>query len=181
MLAGIMRYLFLPVSALCLLLSGCIGESTHSYTTTIAGGEEVRIPLGDRSGPLPVSQGDISIVVARFTFDPAEKVVFHMFAFTDKSGRLPRHVKVEDVTESEPVVLVDDAQPKLEKNLWHGVSEKMGAGDPRLKWVMTVDNAIMIYRFTIVTADGKTVVIHQGAPCPAVAKFAIRHAFGENY
>ncbi len=176
-----MRHLFLPLFVLCLLLAGCIGESTHSYTTTIAGGEEVRVPLGDRSGPMLVSQGDIAIDVARFTFDPTDKTVFHLFAFTDKSGRPPRHVKVEDVTESEPVVLVDDAQPKLEKTLWRAVSEKMGVGDPRLKWVMTVDNAIMIYRFTIVTADGKTVKLYQGAACPAIAKFAIRRAFGENY
>jgi hypothetical protein len=165
-----------------LLSLGVAGCATGDVAmlVTIAGGGQVRVPLG-RGGPVMTNEGGVQINVATFTLNPDKKIIY-MFEFTDSRSRALRSVRVEDVSDTAPVTLVDDAQPKLlATGNWRGATEPLDSTDPRVSWFSTISNSVRVFRFTLTFADGQTLALLQGALYPAQIKAAVRQAFGEKY
>jgi hypothetical protein len=165
-----------------LLSLGVAGCATGDVVmlVPIVGGEKLRVPLG-RGGPVMTNEGGVRIDGATFVFNKDKKVVY-AFAFTDSRKRALRSVRAEDVSDTAPLVLLDDAQPKLSAaGEWHGESTPADAGDPRLEWFATITNSVRVYRLTLTFADGQTLVLLQGAMFPAQVKAIVRQAYGEKY
>jgi len=108
-----------------------------------------------------------------------EKNFTYLFSFQAKHdhAQTPRSVKVDDVTDDVAVNLVDDPHPVLNKeSVW---AKQVGPIDPdRIPWLAEIENSVRIFRFTIVTADGRTLVLYQGASEPAVVKKYLRQELG---
>jgi hypothetical protein len=165
-----------------LLSLGVAGCATGDVVmlATIAGGEQVRVPLG-RGGPVMTNEGGVRIDAATFVFNKDKKVLY-VFAFTDSRNRALRSIRVEDVSDTAPLVLLDEAQPKLSAiGEWRGESTPLESGDPRMDWFTTITNSVRVYRFTFTFADGQTLVLLQGAMFPAQVKAAVRQAYGQKY
>jgi len=161
------------------LVAACASSGSLSMLATIAGGEKIAVPLGPR-GVEPSKKDDIQIEFSGCALNREKKLVYG-FEFSDARGRALRHVRVEDVSDDAPVLLLDDAQPALERNRWRGTSRLFEPEDPALAWVATITNSLRVFRFTITQADGREIVLHQGAMYPNGMKSGIRQAWGQNY
>jgi hypothetical protein len=160
-------------------LAGC-ATGDVAMLATIAGGEKLRVPL-ERGGVVRTNEGGVLIDTTAFALRP-EKHFTHVFEFTDSRKRALRHVRVVDVSDEAPVVLVDQADPTLSATgQWHGESAPLAPSDPRLAWIATLSNSLRVYRFTLTFADGTVLVLNQGAMFPQPIKSGIRHSFGQNY
>lgn len=160
--------------------AGCASKE-FSYATTVAGGERLRFTFV-AGQPSPVKAEGFEILDAGIRPEAAEKKVICRFQFRDENAnRTLQSVRVEDVTEEEALVLIDDLAPKLDKQRWVAVTKPFDATSPEIKWVFYIADSVRVYRFTITTADGRKVVMHQAAMVPAWVKGAIRAMFGEKY
>lgn len=146
---------------------------------TISGGEKLRFPIG-REGVAMANEGGVKVTMAYFS-PKTEKKLTYVFELTDTQKRGLRSVRVEDVSDEKPMLLVDNPEPKASATgQWHGEVE-LEHTDPRVAWLVTLSNSLRVYRFTLTFADGKTLVLHQGSLYPAALKSGIRHMFGQNY
>jgi hypothetical protein len=163
-----------------LLLGGCLtpGMGGLSMNATISGGSTVRIDF-DGKGVVHAENDDIRIDSAVLVPDFKAKKVAYTFSFHLKHAHVeaPRSVKVDDVTDDVAVNWINDEHPTLNaKGGWEG---KVAAMDPdRIPWLIEIESAIRVYRFTIVTADGRTVLLYEGASYPAPIKKFFREQLG---
>jgi hypothetical protein len=167
------------VGGLSLAAGGC-ATGDLAMMATIAGGQKIRVPIS-RNGVELTNEAGIQINTATFTLNADKKIVF-VFEFTDSRHRAMSKVRVEDVSDQEPLPMVESDQPKLSaRGQWHGESEPLALGDRRLGWMATLSNTLRVFRFTLTLADGQTLVIHQGGLFSAPMKSAVRQALGQNY
>lgn len=160
--------------------AGCASK-VFSYATTVSGGEQLRFTF-EAGRAAPVKAEGFQILDAGIRPDMETKKVVCGFLFFDENpNRALQSVRVEDVTEEQPVLLIDDLAPKVEKQRWSGLTKQFGAESPEIKWVFYIADSVRVYRFTITTADGRKVVLHQAAMVPAWVKGVIRAMFGEKY
>lgn len=169
----------LAAALLSLAVGGC-ATGDISMVATIAGGQKLRVPIG-RNGVALTNQDGIQINAAHFTLNAEKKVVF-VFEFTDSRKRTLRNVRVEDVSDEAPDLLVESTQPTLSPaGQWRGESTPLPVTHSRLSWLATIPNTLRVFRFTLTFADGQTAILHQGMLCPAATKSAVRQAGGLNY
>lgn len=168
----------LPLAAL-LLLGGC-ATGGIAMQTTVHGGERVKVSF-QKGSPEMQSEDGVQINEATFSMTPDKKVQ-HVFSFTDARKRPLTRVQVEDVSDEALIPLVDDAAPKLSAaGQWRVEVAPAEWKDPRITWLATVSNTLRVYRFTLTFADGRRLVIHQGAYFPAPMKVLVRQAMGQTY
>ena len=158
---------------LALFLCGCATQSSvRNYT--ISGGKVVQLPVAPE-GALPSENADVKIEVTGFMLDGAKSELVYGFGFTEKKGRTPKKVVVEDVTGPYPVTMVVDDSPELgSTGYWKGSSSPKKAGDQSLDWVLIGGNTEKVFQFTITTSDSRVLIIHQASIWPAQAKPIIR-------
>ena len=171
--------LAIPQGAI-VLAAGCASKE-FSYNTKVAGGETMRFTIV-AGRPEPAEEDGIKIMEAGLRPDPDGKNVIYGFQFSDSSAnRALQSVRVEDVSEDTPTLLLEDLQPKLVAKHWASTTRTFEADDPALRWLFYVNDSVRVYRFTITMADGRKVVLHQAAMVPGWLKMTIRHMFGEKY
>jgi hypothetical protein len=175
------RYLFLLALAVAIPgLSGCLSKE-FTYTTTVAGGEELKFTLG-QGGPTHARAGGFEVLDAALSTDFPGKKIFYKFSFSDSArGRGLQTIGVEDVTDATAVLLHEDAQPKLVDRTWEWKSPPLALDDPSLKWLSFVSDSMRVYRFTLTFDDGHKVVLNQLTMMPGWVKTRIREMFGEKY
>ena len=160
-------------------LAGC-ATGEYSLVIKVSGGEKVHVVLG-RGGPVPTEEDGIRIESTTSAPDAEKKNLIYTFEFSDAKSRGLQSVKVEDVSEETPYLLVEDAKPQLTNHRWRGVSRPLGVGAGPIQWVMQLGNTTRVFRFTLVFADGKKAVLHQGSMYGDAVKAGIRQMFGEKY
>jgi hypothetical protein len=73
--------------------------------------------------------------------------------------------------------LVDDQHPVLNKEgIWTTTIGPIDAD--KIPWLIEIENSIRIFRFTIVTSDGRTLLLYQAASYPAAIKKYFREELG---
>ena len=169
----------LLVVLLCLGVGGC-ATGEVAMVATIAGGQKIRVPIGP-GGTVLTNEGGVQIRLANFFVNKDKKIVYS-FAFADIRDRALQRVQVQDLSDEVAVMLLDDTQPKSERDgVWHRESEPFEFNDPRLSWIATISNSLRVFRFTLTFSDGKTMVLQQGMLYPAGLKESVRHIFGMTY
>ena len=156
--------LLLPVIT---LTSGCAMIHTESHQ--VYGGQSVSVevermwPGWDSRGILMMptwnEHAEVQQVIA---FSPPQlptNVIQYAFALKWKDANLPASIKVEDITDAQPVVLVEDPNPTSTD--WEGMSAVLPLNDPNLAWVQSTEDAIRIYCFTVVSSSGEQIRFHQ--------------------
>lgn len=165
------------------MLWGLIGCATKefSYVTTVSGGEQMKFTFAG-GGPVHAKSDGFEVLDAAIQPEFDAKKVFYGFRVLDAAGgKTLQSVKVEDVSEAVPVLLVEEAQPKVVAGVWGAKSRQFTADEASLKWVTYVNDSVRIYRFTLTLTDGRKVVLHQPSMVPGWVKMTIRGMFGEKY
>jgi hypothetical protein len=170
---------FLPLlaaGAIALALGGCATEM--KYSTTTSDGQRVTFHFVNGM-PAHASEAGIQTDTPKLEPNPKIKKFLYLLRFFYHGNQPPRSVKVEDVSDDTTVLLAEDTKPEIRNNEWRGVSRELTLDDPGMKWLNYVDASFRVYRFTIVLADGRTVVLHEGIMVPAYGKSMLRQMFGE--
>ena len=160
------------------LLAGC-ATGSYSINMPISGGQTVPLEL-TTTGMLHGENDDFRIDAAVYQFDPKVKNGTYLFAFLVKKRGAPRSVKVDDVTDDEPKNLYQTDQIKVQDGHWKQRTESFVPDQQNLKWIFEIENSIRVYRFTIVTADGRTDVLYEGCNYMGFVKELIRKSLAEN-
>jgi hypothetical protein len=169
-----------PFFLLLLLLVGCAGSGDFAMLVPIAGGEKLRVPLSG-GGPPPARNDAIQITTAGLEPSPEPEAVVYRFGFKLLKPLDIRRVTVQDVAGDRSIVLVEDGSPQIDGGEWKGASPLLRGRDERLTWVYHLENSVRVYRFTIETTDGRTLVLQQPSIVPGIAKKAMRAKLGANY
>jgi len=144
----------------------------------VAGGKtvEIRIEHGDAK---PVETSEVKVQVAGFVADRERQELVYVFGFREKKGAVPRAVTVDDVTGAEAAPLVADAAPRLSRDgYWTGKAAPQRRGSAGLAWLGDAGDTFRVYRLTITTADGRTLVLFQAAIFGTELKAAFRQILG---
>lgn len=175
----------LPAAAALLLglaLGGCNMSPDVAASVTIADGTKVNVPVGLAANG-PVDDGTVFIEVLQFApwdmgKDKPRAMVFN-FVVKFEKGAAPTSVKVEDVTE-DPIeeIFNEEHSHLMKKNVWGGTTRPYAPQDEHVKWILTLDNNIRIYRFTVKLADGTSHVLLKPVMIPAYMKEFIRTQLG---
>lgn len=92
---------------------------------------------------------------------PATNGIHYVFALVWKDGDLPTSVTVEDVTDVQAVMLVNDRTPRLTNSTWGGRSAILPLNDSHLNWLQATKEAVRIYRFNVATSSGNEFQLDQ--------------------
>jgi hypothetical protein len=170
----------LPGLALLLLpLAGCTVPMTSSntYLVPMANGEKMEMSI--KNGALAMAESDgIRIVQVALNPSADKKQVVYTFELAAKSGVVPKHITVEDLTEDPVRTLADDPSPQLAAGHWKLTTPVLDQKDPTFEWLVQLDDTIRVYRFTVTLADGSAVVLKQPALFPVFEKQMIRKMLG---
>jgi hypothetical protein len=173
------KRMLIGLGLVCMIgLTGC-ATGDYAYVKTIATGERIQIPL-EKGSPALARKGTVGILHAGLVPNtaPDQKELYYLFILDDKSPTAPRSVKVEDVTEDNVVLMVDDQKPEFVSQRWSGKSRMFDGNDPHLVWITQLGDTMRVFRFTVTAADGSTTVLDQGWMVPAWAKVPMRRALG---
>jgi hypothetical protein len=173
------RVLAAVLAAASLAAAGCLLQASYSANVTTADGVQIEVPLS--LGKADIEDGVVSVKNFQFTPWKIEKGKGLAFAFQleFKEGAKPVSVAVDDITDL-PILSVytDNAPLLLKKTIWSGVSPAHSAADEYVKWIMTLDNTVKVYRFTVKLADGTTHVLRFPIFVPANMKGFMRAQLG---
>jgi hypothetical protein len=166
------------VFALAALLGGCAtGSSLRTFT--VAGGQTIELPIAP-GGALPTENADVKIEVTGFVLKSQEREIVYTFGFTEKKRETPRSVRVEDVTGPTAELLVEDKSPQLDAHgYWKGSATPRKRGDAGLSWLNEAGDTTKVFRFTIVTADERELVMHQASVWSGDSKTLLRQLLNE--
>jgi hypothetical protein len=159
------------------ILAGC-ATGEYAFVTRVSTGERLQLPIKNGE-PLHPKSGTIEIAYAGVQpgLSPANKEFIYYFSLWENSGKAPRSIKVEDITDDKAVLMVEDLSPKLSSlNRWGASSRAYTGTDPEMHWVSYVDESMRVFRFTIINSEGQKVILDQGWFLPAWAKAAMRKA-----
>jgi hypothetical protein len=96
-----------------------------------------------------------------------------------RNGAKPVAVAVDDVTDMPILSIITDNAPVLTKdNVWNNVSLPHHPVDEYAKWMLTLENSIRVYRFTVKMADGTTHVLWYPIFVPTNMKSFMRGQLG---
>lgn len=162
---------------LALSAAGC-ATGDYAYVTTVATGERIHIPL-ERGTPITARKGNITIAFSSLipTASNSQELAY-LFGLEDKDPSPPKSIRVEDISDEHPMLMVEDLDPKLTNHRWSMKSRMFKGTEPELLWVANVDNSMRVFRFTITAQDGTTTVLDQGWMVPGWVKAGMRHALG---
>jgi|SRR5271165_7559741 len=166
-------------AAASLAVAGCLMQPSYSASVTTADGVQIEVPLS--RDPVVVDDGTVS--VKRFQFAPwaleGGKGLAFAFELEFKGGSKPEEISVDDVSDTPILGVYTDKSPKLSKdNLWKAVSPPHHPADELVKWMMTLDNTVKVYRFTVRLADGTTHVLRYPIFAPVQMKSFMKGQLG---
>jgi hypothetical protein len=145
------------------LLAGCVLPAQYNTFTRsfpISGGQTIQLSFAG-GGVVAPENADVKLERAVFKADAPPKTLVFEFGFLSKTGRVPRSVMVEDVSGPKAEILVEDDHPELlQGRHWYRMSGPKMYPDPRLDWLNEPDITFRVFRFTIVTDDGRTIVMY---------------------
>jgi hypothetical protein len=161
-------------------LGGCAAGASGDFVALvpIVGGEKIRVPFK----PAPLAKNaEMELLLATFDVQREAQTLTYRFELKLLHPLALKSVTVENVAGDEAVLLVKDESPVLNEQRWRGASAPVRQGDSRIAWLQTVENSILVYRFTLETAEGRRIVLLQPSPMPALLKPPLRQALGYNY
>jgi hypothetical protein len=167
------------LAAALLGLAGCVVRPDVSIRVTTADNKVIDLPL--TTAPVPVGDGVVtvqSLQVSPWEIDKAvgkAKTLDFTFVVQFQAGSAPARIIIEDVTEAPIMPIFEDKDPKLVKNnLWGAVTSPINPHDEHINWLLTLDNSVRVYRFTVKMKDGSTHVVYKPVYLSAQMKNFIR-------
>jgi len=162
------------------ILAGCLapGMGSLSMNPTIAGGEKVRVDFDGKGQVILPENSDIQMLSPVLRIDSKLKQARYGFGFVVKTNQAPKKIIVEDVSDETPVTWAVDTQPELKDRHWIWDTRFFEPTEKNLQWVYQLDGSVRIFRFTITTADGRTLVMYGATNYIAMVKTYYRMLLG---
>jgi hypothetical protein len=159
--------------------AGCLLQASFAAKVTTADGVEIEVPLS--TAVTEISDGPVKIKNFRFMpmkMEVGNGIVF-AFQLNFEQGAKPASITVDDITDDPILNVYNDNAPVLTKgNNWNAVSHAHSPADEYAKWLMTLDNTVKVYRFTVKMADGTTRILRYPVFVPAQLKKFVRAQLG---
>ena len=170
----------LPILVIPLLLwSGCTSSSPQG-SIPIAGGQSVR--LGRQGAGFKPAENDRVVVtdadLHAVTYD-GKHYVRWTFSIRPKQAAVLSVIRIEDVTDAVPLLLVNDVAPQQDGGKWTGNAGLMEPSSTSVRWLYEPKETVRVFRFTITEVDGRSYVLYQGVLYSPAAKGAIRAMVGQ--
>jgi hypothetical protein len=81
-----------------------------------------------------------------------------------------RSIRIEDVTEGSPVLLVNDQAPQAEGNAWTGYTGAIEPSASAIPWLFDNAPARRTFRFTVTDLNGQDSILEQTVTYPVKTK-----------
>ena len=92
------------------------------------------------------------------------------FMFALKQPIKIERVRVEDITDRQPVLLVDDRAPKIAKSRWTGDSRVRPLTPEHYPWMFDGKTTKKLFRITVTSSDQGEITLEQPATYEASSK-----------
>jgi hypothetical protein len=96
------------------------------------------------------------------------------FAIRPKKATVLSLIRIEDVTDPAPLLLVNDLAPQLDGGQWTEKGGLMELSSASARWLFQAKDTVRVFRFTISGPDGQNYVLYQGIQYSPTSKEAIR-------
>ena len=106
-----------------------------------------------------------------------QKYVRWGFGLKLKQSVQLRSVRVEDVTDAAPVLLINDQAPQPEGNLWSGFSGAIEPNGSALPWLFENTPSKRTFRFTVTDLNGQVSVLDQTVTYSVKSKQALTKGY----
>ena len=138
-----------------------------NFPFKISGGEIVYLPVTD-SGPIPSEDEVAKIEVAGYLIGPGKgenkrAYLTWTFSVSFKQKKDLVSVRVEDVTDDKPILLVEDKLPIINNDIWKGKHKPLLINEDSLPWIYDKKTTIKVFKFTLTFKDNSTNIIYQPA------------------
>ncbi len=96
------------------------------------------------------------------------------FAMRPKQAAVLSAVRIEDVSDPTPLLLVNDVAPQVDAGKWTENAGLMELSSSSVRWLFEPKETVRIFRFTISDSDGQRDVLYQAVQYTPASKEAIR-------
>jgi hypothetical protein len=155
-------------------LTGCV-SSPPRLSVAIAGGQTVQL---ERQGTGFKPAEDDRIIITEASLQAVnldgKNYLRWNFVITPKQTTTLSMIRIEDVSDSAPLIMVNDVSPQLEAGKWTETAGLMDVSGPSVRWLFQANESIRVFRFTITEMDGQSKVLYQGVQYAPASKEAIR-------
>jgi hypothetical protein len=155
-------------------LTGCASSPSH-LAVPIAGGQTVRLERKG-TGFKPAENDRVILTEASLqavNLDGKNYLRWN-FALTPKQTTTLNMIRIEDVSDSTPLIMVNDVAPQLDAGRWTETAGLMDVSGPSVRWLFQANESVRVFRITINEIDGQSEVLYQGVLYTPASKEAIR-------
>jgi hypothetical protein len=163
-------FFLLPV----LWFTGCASSSSR-LSTPIAGGQSAAL-IREGSGFKRAENDRIVVTGASLQVVNlnGNDYLRWRFAISPKQATLLSSVRIEDVSDSTPFLLVNDVAPQLDAGQWTENAGLMEPSSGSVRWLFEPKETVRVFRFTVTEPDGRSYALYQGVPYAPASKEAVR-------
>jgi hypothetical protein len=155
-------------------LTACTSSSSR-LSTTIAGGQNVVLERqGTGLKPAENNRVIVSDASLQAVNLDGNHYVRWSFAVGPKQALILSTIRIEEVSDSAPLLLVNDVAPQLDAGKWTETAGLMDLSSTSVRWLFDPKETVRIFRFRISEPDGQSYVLYQGVRYSPAAKEAIR-------
>jgi hypothetical protein len=151
------------MTALTAFITACGSSSGSSGAATSGAGKPAYAPVQNER--FVVSTVELSAILL-----DNQKYARWTFGIKLKQPAQLRSIRVEDVTEGSPVLLVNDQAPQVEGGMWTGYTGAIEPSASALPWLFDNTPARRTFRFTVTDLNGQESVLEQTVTYPVKTK-----------
>jgi hypothetical protein len=151
------------LTALTALVTACGSSSGSSGAATSGAGKPAYAPVQNER--FAVSTVELSAILL-----DNQKYARWTFGIKLRQPVQLRSIRVEDVTEGSPVLLVNDQAPQVEGGAWMGYTGAIEPSASALPWLFDTTPARRTFRFTVTDLNGQESVLEQTVTYPVKTK-----------
>ena len=156
------------------LAAGCASSSSR-LSVPIAGGQAIELERqGSRFKQAENDRVSITDASLQAVSLDGNHYVRWSFVISPKQAAMLNAVRIEDVSDPTPLLLVNDVAPQLEEGKWAEKAGLMDLSSGNTRWLFKPGETVRIFRFTISEPEGQNYVLYQGVQYSPASKEAIR-------
>jgi hypothetical protein len=155
-------------------LTGC-ASSPSRLSVPIAGGQTVQL---ERQGTGFKHAENDRVIITEASLEAVnldgKNYLRWNFVITPKQTTTLNLIRIEDVSDSAPLIMVNDVAPQLDAGKWTETAGLMDVSGPSVRWLFQANDSVRVFRITINEMDGQSAVLYQGVQYTPASKEAIR-------
>ena len=154
---------FAALAAFTALVTACGSSSGSSEAATSGAGKPAYAPVQNER--FAVTAVELSAILL-----DNQKYARWTFGIKLKQPVQLRSIRIEDVTDGSPVLLVNDQAPQVEGGAWTGYTGAIEPSASALPWLFDNTPAKRTFRFTVTDLNGQDSVLEQTVTYPVKTK-----------